>query len=311
VVDPITVVICTKGRAEAIHAATASALACTHPHLEVIVIDQNDDDATERALDDLRADARLRYVRSDSRGLSRARNEGLHLARTELVAFTDDDCEVPPDWPVIMQEVLEENPRAVLAFCKVLAGPHDRSAGFVPAFDCSGTQVYQDYQTGLRGMGAGLAVRRQAILDLGGFDEELGAGARYPSCEDRDMAVRALLLGWQACTTDRTFVIHHGFRSWKQGKALGARDFVGIGASCAKPLRAGHWAFVNVVLREVLVEALWSPFHHLLHLRPPHGKARAIHFMRGFVSGAMAPLDREHMVFTTRDRAPAPSTATT
>jgi glycosyltransferase involved in cell wall biosynthesis len=306
--EPITVVICTKDRAESIHAAARSALACSHPHLRLLVIDQNDDDSSERALDDLRADSRLTYVRSQGRGLSRARNEALSLADTKVVAFTDDDCEVPPDWPSTMQEVLEEHPRAVLAFCTVRPGPHDPSAGFVPAFECTGTQTYEgDYQFGLRGMGAGLAVRRQAVLDLGGFDEELGAGARYPSCEDRDMAVRALLSGWQACTTDRTFVVHHGFRNWKEGKELSARDFVGIGASCVKPLRAGHWSFVNVVLREVLLEGLWAPFSHLLHLRPPRGKARALHFMRGFVSGAMAPLDRQHMVFTGRPRQAGPT----
>lgn len=39
----------------------------------------------------------VRYVRSE-KGFSRQRNAGLNATRSEIVAFTDADCLVPPDW---------------------------------------------------------------------------------------------------------------------------------------------------------------------------------------------------------------------
>jgi GT2 family glycosyltransferase len=41
---------------------------------------------------------RLRYIRREERGLSRAYNRGVAEAIHELIAFTDDDCVAPPGW---------------------------------------------------------------------------------------------------------------------------------------------------------------------------------------------------------------------
>src|SRR3712207_7499606 len=43
------------------------------------------------------------------RSLSRARNAGLAAATSDLVAFTDDDVEVPPDWLHVLVERSEEH----------------------------------------------------------------------------------------------------------------------------------------------------------------------------------------------------------
>jgi hypothetical protein len=219
------------------------------------------------------------------------------LAKTDLVAFTDDDCEVPTDWLRVMQAVLEEHPSAALVFCTVHAGPHDQTKGFVPGFICSGTLLHTKFTPKVRGMGAGLAVQRKTLLDIGGFDEELGPGARFPSCEDRDLVVRALLANRPVCTTDRTSVIHLGFRTWQEGKALGKRDFVGIGAACAKPILAGHWSFLPMAMHEGLVESFLSPLSDVLRLRRPRGLGRTLYFWRGFLGGALTRLDREHLVY--------------
>jgi hypothetical protein len=235
-------------------------------------------------------------------GLSRARNEAMRLAETDVVVFTDDDCEVPEHWLSSMQGVFAEHARVAVAFCSVLAGPFEKSAGFVPAYECRGTRLIRDFigKCRARGMGAGLAVRKSIVLDvLGGFDEMLGAGGQYPSCEDGDAAVRALLSGYDVCETDRTFVIHHGFRSWAEGKELGKRDWRGVGAAYAKPLRVGRWDFIPVPLYELVAKAIWPPVNDIIHLRTPRGLGRSVYFFEGFVEGLKSPLDREHLVFRT------------
>ncbi len=296
---PVTAVICTRNRGDEIVLAASSVLASDHPALRLIVIDQSTNDLTERAVDELRADPRFTYVRTDTVGVSRARNIGLGLAETDVVCITDDDCEVPARWLSEMQRLFSIYPRVVAAFCSVRAGPHDPAAGFIPTYECMGTRIVgtASGKWTARGMGAGLALRRREALELGGFDEELGPGARFPACEDGDIIVRALLRGYQVAETDRTHVIHHGARTWAEGKELGKRDWVGIGAAYAKPLRAGEWAFAPSAIYELLVKGMGPPLRDLLHGRAPRGSARALYFMNGFARGMLTRVDKRNLVF--------------
>src|SRR3712207_9429193 len=57
------------------------------------------DDSTRRVVQAVaEADPRFRYVREPRPGLSCARNRGLAEARGEVLAYTDDDVAVDPDW---------------------------------------------------------------------------------------------------------------------------------------------------------------------------------------------------------------------
>jgi len=82
-----------------------------------------------------------------------------------------------------------------------------------------------------------MAVRRTAARIMGGFDEHLGPGAQLPSAGDRDFAIRSLAHNYQVGLTNRTFVIHHGYRNWMEGRDLAVRDWVGVGGAYAKLLR--------------------------------------------------------------------------
>jgi glycosyltransferase involved in cell wall biosynthesis len=295
----ITAAICTRNRGALIGAAVRSALASSHPDFRVLVVDQSTNDDSQRVVAELGSDARLTYLRTGTVGVSRARNICLQTADTDFIAFTDDDCEVPPGWLATCESVLHEHPRVALAFCSVRAGPHDAESGFVPAYECNGTRVIRTLREKrtARGMGAGMAARRQLLLELRGFDEQLGPGSHFPSCEEGDLAVRALLAGYEVCETDRTWVVHHGFRLWSEGKELSRRDWYGIGAAYAKPLRAGHWGFAQVPVYELLAKAVWPPVRDLIHLRRPRGVSRAAHFVRGFAQGWTAPFDAQQLLF--------------
>jgi glycosyltransferase involved in cell wall biosynthesis len=295
----MTAVVCTRNRGAAVLGAVRSILASQAHEFELLVVDQSTNDDTFNALRELSADPRLVYVRSRDRGLGRAHNLALRLARSEVMAITDDDCEVPPHWLAAFGDVFREHPNVAVAFCTVRAAPHDPTAGFIPAYQCRGTTIVSTVLGKLRarGIGAGIAVRRQMMLDLGGFDDLLGPGAPFPSCDDGDVAARALLGGYEVCETDRTFVIHYGFRTWAEGRDLAARDWVAIGAAFCKPLRAGYVSFAVVPLYELFVKALWPPINDLLHLRRPRGVKRGFHFINGFVRGLAAPMNRDTLTF--------------
>jgi GT2 family glycosyltransferase len=238
-------------------------------------------------------------VRTPTKGLGRARNIGLRLARGEFVAFTDDDCSVPTNWLEVIESTFTRHPRVTVIFSNVVAGPHDETAGFIPAYKRRHSKMIRNFwgKCRARGIGASMAVRREATLSIGGFDEVLGVGGFFPSCEDADIAIRALAMGQWVYETAEVAVTHYGFRTWWEGKALGQRDWLGIGASYIKPLRAGHWGILIVILYEILIPCLLEPMKPMLRLRRPRGLGRMVAFLQGFMSGMRYPLDRQHITY--------------
>jgi GT2 family glycosyltransferase len=300
--DAASAVICTRNRPGPIVRAVESLLRDISESIELIVIDQSDGPETERALDSNRADSRLRYFRSSPRGKGAALNEGFQVARHSIVVCTDDDCEVPLRWVTGMARVLQSQPTAAIAFCQVLPVPYNRQLGYVPAFELRASRLVRSVvqaRSGL-GLGAGMAVRRDFVLSIGGFDESFGPGARFPSADDWDMAVRALLSGRHVYETSELAVVHDGFRTFEEGRSHARRDWMAIGACCAKPLRAGYVRAVVVPLWLFSTRALWPPVTDMLRLRRPSGLARIAAFLQGFARGLMTPVDRKTLRFLDR-----------
>lgn len=303
-VEAVSVVICTHGRGAMVVATVKSVLACTGVHLDVIVVDQNLDHGTRDALHMLPADPRLRYVRSDSIGVSAARNIGLRLARHPIVLLTDDDVTVPEDWCRSFVAAVRPLDRVAVAFCAVDAAPHDRSSGFVPDHLVNRSTVVRSLssKSRIRGIGAGMAVRRDAVLSFGGFDEQLGPGAPLRSGEDRDLAARALSLGWWVCQTPDTYVVHHGFRTWHEGRELTRRDWYGIGAAYAKQAKGLNPRIIPVIAHEVVFFGLLKPIGDALVGHRLEGLKRLGYFMAGFTRGLRTPVDHRTMLYRPRRR---------
>lgn len=295
----ISAIICTRNRGKNAVFAVQTILDNTHPNFELIVIDQSTNQETEQAVAKFSSDRRFRYVYTTTQGLGRARNIGLQLAHADIVAFTDDDCSVPTNWLAVISSTFVRLPRVTVIFSNVEAGSHDAGAGFIPAYNHSKNKPIRSFwdKCHARGIGASMAVRRLPILGIGGFDEELGAGGFFPSCEDADMAVRAIARGQWVYETSEVSVIHYGYRTWKEGRDLAKRDWVGIGAAYVKPLKAGHWKALIIVLYEVFVPCLLEPLSPLLRLRRPRGLGRLVAFFQGFMGGLRQPIDRNLIVY--------------
>ncbi len=70
--------------------------------------------------------------------------------------------------------------------------------------------------------------------------------------------MRALLFGHEVYETDAVAVLHYGFRTSAE-RALSRRNWVGIGAAYAKPVKGGHWWFAIVPAYALLVDAIGPP----------------------------------------------------
>jgi glycosyltransferase involved in cell wall biosynthesis len=95
--DTVSAVIPTRNRPDLVSRAVRSTLAQTHRELEVIVIVDGPDSATEGALAAIR-DPRLRViVLRRPVGAAQARNLGVESAQGSWIAFLDDDDEWLPE----------------------------------------------------------------------------------------------------------------------------------------------------------------------------------------------------------------------
>ena len=292
-------IVCTKDRSQAVSHVVEALLADPDEDFELIVIDQSVGTETERALEPWRSDPRLRYRHSLTRGKGAGLNEGIREARGQIVVCTDDDCQPPRRWVSDMAEVLLAQPSAVIAFCQVLPVAHDRKAGYVPTYVFQKNRLLRTVQSicGGLGLGAGMAVRHDFALAIGGFDESFGPGARFPSADEWDLAIRALLNGKHVYETAELAIVHDGFRTFEEGQKHARRDWIAIGAVCAKPLRAGHFEAAIIPFWLLTTRALLPPLTDLVHLRKPRGLGRIVAFARGFADGFATPVDAKTLRF--------------
>ncbi|HJU28559.1 MAG TPA: glycosyltransferase family A protein, partial [Candidatus Binataceae bacterium] len=91
----VSVVICAYNAERTMRQCLESLRRLDYPSYEVIIVDDGSRDRTAEIATDF---PEFRLIRQPNKGLSVARNVGLYAARGEIVAYTDSDCVVDPDW---------------------------------------------------------------------------------------------------------------------------------------------------------------------------------------------------------------------
>lgn len=293
----ISVVIPSIDRGPAIVQTVESVLANDYPNFEIVVGDQSEDGRTRESIAPYIADGRVRYLSNPRQGVALNRNLGASKARGKFIAYTDDDCTVPPDWLRTIAQAFRADERIGMVFGNILAGPHDRDGGFVQAYirKRSFTATKATKKHLVEGIGACMAIRRDVWEAVGGFDLALGAGARFRSAEDTDLSLRVLLAGHHVHETPAISVVHHGFRTWGQRPAMFHNYLYGLGAMSGKHLRLGNWQVLNLMLAYAF---RWSVTGPVVELGPrPPRLLRLQAYASGILSGAFARSYRPEGVF--------------
>lgn len=152
----------------------ASALAQTHQHLEVLVIDDGSSDDSLRALRSLN-DPRLRLISRENRGANATRNELLELAAGEFVQLLDADDLIRPTKVADQLKLMSKGVDGVL--CRYSVSPDvitkDPDSHPMFGFDLVGFLADEGVVT------VAPLYRRDALLRAGGFDESLSASQEY------------------------------------------------------------------------------------------------------------------------------------
>jgi len=216
---PVSVVICTRNRAAHLKQCLTALkkLRCT-PQEIVVVDNAPEDDETEKVVQGF---ADVKYVKEPRPGLDFARNTGILNSTQEVVAFTDDDVRVQPNWVYHVFETFRDKKVGAMTGL-IIALAIDTEAQFIFEKYWSFNRGYMDktyddhffnstLPTGPPvweiGAGANMAFRRSAFEVTGFFDELLDVGAA--GCNgDSEMWFRILHKGFNIKYNPRAITSH-------------------------------------------------------------------------------------------------------
>lgn len=232
----------------------AAATGQDYPNFELVVVDNRPASPAVRNLlsERFAGQPRLRYVAEERPGLGRARNAGLHSTAAEIVAFTDDDVLLDGSWlswlvagfsmadrvgcvtglilPLELETPAQLLFEEFVGWSKRLepkVWDRDRNRFDHPLYP---------YTVGIFGSGASAAFRREVLLELGGFDDQLGIGT--PACggEDLDVYTRLVLNGHRLAYQPAAMLRHAHPRDMQRLERQTRLYGAGLGAMLTKHL---------------------------------------------------------------------------
>jgi SAM-dependent methyltransferase len=180
--ESVAVVVTTYNDAAFLREAISSVIGQNRPADEVIVVDDGSDVNPAPVFADF---PQVRLLRKTNDGLSSARNAGLYFASSRFITFLDADDRLEPNAIEAGFACFARQPEAAMVYGGHRRIQADGKPLSVDLFQPLGEDPYADLLTGNRiGMHATALYRREVLLSLGGFDEELRR------CEDYDLYLR-------------------------------------------------------------------------------------------------------------------------
>ncbi|MBO3085658.1 glycosyltransferase family 2 protein [Cellulomonas fengjieae] len=192
----VTVVVMSRNR----RAALLDSLA--RHRAPVILVDNGSDDGTVQAVREVFPDVEV--VALGGNIGAAARTEGARRAATPFVAFADDDSWWAPGSLRRAADVLAASPQVAVAHARVLLGEEERIDPFDRVLARSPLSPVGGRASLLGFMACGSMVRRDAFLDVGGFDPIV----RFPGEEQR-VALDLVGAGWSLVHVPEALVHHH------------------------------------------------------------------------------------------------------
>ncbi|SHJ61539.1 Glycosyltransferase, GT2 family [Rubritalea squalenifaciens DSM 18772] len=162
----ISVIICVYNGEERIGAALESLRQVDYPDYEVIVVD---DGSTDGTLEVVRSFDFVKLVQANHGGLSVARNAGAAAATGEILAYTDDDCEVDRGWLHWLARGYAEHGWDALGGPNIPPEPAFEDEAVVASAPGAPSHVMLSDELAEHIPGCNLTVRKAVFEALGGF----------------------------------------------------------------------------------------------------------------------------------------------
>jgi glycosyltransferase involved in cell wall biosynthesis len=180
----ISVIIPVYNGEKTIRETIESVLTQTFRDFELIILNDGSQDSTLEVVSSIQ-DSRLKVFSYPNAGLAASRNRGTFHAVGEYISFIDADDLWTPDKLETQLKALQDNPEAAVAYSWTNyideSGQFLRRGGYLTANgDVYAKLLVVDFLEN----GSNPLIRRQALIQVGGFDESL------PAAEDWDILLR-------------------------------------------------------------------------------------------------------------------------
>ena len=143
----------------------------------------------------------IKLIKTLNRNLAASRNVGLPACTGDVIAMTDDDAEVFPDWVTLMKQTHEEHSEAGAIGGPVLGTNTESLVGRVADLITFPSWGKEQYVRTLPGVN--ISYKREVVERIGAQDETLFRG------EDVDYNWRVQRLGYKVFFDLRVKVYHH------------------------------------------------------------------------------------------------------
>jgi glycosyltransferase involved in cell wall biosynthesis len=252
----ISIVLCTRNRADKLRQALQSILALkVQPggDFEVIVADNGSTDDTAQVCAGMAAafGGRLYVLFVPKPGKSWAHNAGIKQAKGAIIAMTDDDVYPQSDWLELIWREFSIDPTLQVVGGRVeLFNPADHA---ITVRRQTAPVAFQTLMDSFNLMvGCNCAARRELFERIGCFDVDFGPGSRFQSADDSDFFFRVWRSGAKLVYEPSLFVFHdHGRRTSEDRLSIRRSYAVGRGAFYAKHLSKNKLLILRTLVQEL------------------------------------------------------------
>lgn len=214
-----SVVVCTYNGSKTIAQCLQALLQLNYDNYEVIVVD----DGSRDNLAEIVSRYPVRLIRTPNNGLGSARNTGMNAARGEIIAYIDDDAYPDPDWLNYLSYAFTHSNHSAIGGPNLVPDEDGDLAACVGCAPGGPVHVLITDEVAEHIPGCNMAIRRHALLAIGGFDRRYRAAG-----DDVDVCWRLQRAGWTIGYHPSALVWHHrrsSFRAyWKQQKGYGKAE---------------------------------------------------------------------------------------
>lgn len=168
----VSVIVCAYNADRTMDSCLAALEKVNYPNYEVIVVN---DGSTDGTLEICERYSYIKLISQPNKGLSVARNVGLEAATGEIIAYTDSDCDVDPDWLTYLVATFQSTGLSVVGGPN-FPPPEDALIPSCVAVSPGGpTHVLLSDDTAEHIAGCNMAFRREALEEIEGFDPQFRA----------------------------------------------------------------------------------------------------------------------------------------
>lgn len=182
----ISLIMATLGRYYEVDRMLESLTRQKYKNFELVVVDQNPEGFLSDIIEKYSGKINIKYINTNIKGLSKARNIGLKHIQGAIVAFPDDDCVYFEDTLLKVQNYFLSN----------------EDIDFITGKEINDIKYkhidkkikINKYNIWLHSISFTIFMRKKIVDKVGFFDEQLGVGSgtEYGSGEETDYLLRGL-----------------------------------------------------------------------------------------------------------------------